>query len=76
MEKAASRMNNLTQGSAELNGEYPISDIHTNQPGILQICMEGIWLIFSDDKEFIHLKHVRKCTTQKDDIFVLEEFGK
>ncbi len=31
-----------------------------------------IWLI----KEFIELKRVRKCTTQKDDIFVLEEFGK
>ncbi len=27
-------------------------------------------------KEFIELQKIRKCTTQKGDIFVLEEFGK
>lgn len=27
------------------------------------------------EREFIELKRVKKCTTQKDDIFVLEEFG-
>jgi hypothetical protein len=26
-------------------------------------------------KEFIELQKIRKCTTQKGDIFVLEEFG-
>lgn len=43
--------------------------------GLLKICMDGICLIFDNDKEFIELKRVRKCTTQKDDIFVLEEYG-
>ncbi len=47
----------------------------TNQSGLLQICMDGICLIFDDNKEFIELKRVRKCTTQKDDVFVLEEYG-
>jgi hypothetical protein len=37
--------------------------------------MDGICLIFDDNKEFIELKRVRKCTTQKDDVFVLEEYG-
>jgi hypothetical protein len=26
-------------------------------------------------KEFVELQKIRKCTTQKGDIFVLEEFG-
>ena len=37
--------------------------------------MDGICLIFDNGKEFIELKRVRKCTTQKDDVFVLEEYG-
>lgn len=28
------------------------------------------------EREFIELKRVKKCTTQKDDVFVLEEFGR
>lgn len=76
MEKAASRLSNATQGTnPELGGEFPINDIKTNQAGILQICMDGIGLLFDNSKEFIEIKRVRKCTTQKDDIFVLEEFG-
>lgn len=33
-------------------------------------------ILFYFFQSFIELKRVRKCTTQKDDIFVLEEFGK
>ncbi|CAF0861729.1 unnamed protein product [Adineta ricciae] len=71
MEKAASRM----KGSLpELGGEFPIKDMNTGEGGILQVCLEGICLTFENDKEFIELPKIRKCTTQKGDIFVLEEF--
>ena len=76
MERAASRLTGASQTSPEIGGEFPINDLKTSQAGLLQICMDGIWLIFEDNKEFIELKRVKKCTTQKDDIFVLEEFGK
>lgn len=81
MEKAVTRLNN-TLGSttnvpnaSELGGEFSICDLKTNETGILEICMDGIGLKFNDKKEFIELKRVKKCTTQKDDTFVLEEFG-
>ena len=75
MEKAAKRMDNATQMVAELGGEFPIKDFKTDQAGVLKICIEGIWIIYGDRKELIELKHVRKCTTQKNDVFVLEEYG-
>ena len=92
MEKAASRMKGALPGQ-ELGGEFPIRDLNTGEGGILQVCLEGICLIFENDKvktfsppgerektfspqEFIELPKIRKCTTQKGDIFVLEEFGK
>ncbi|UJR10094.1 hypothetical protein I4U23_014316 [Adineta vaga] len=73
MEKAASRMKGSLPGQ-ELGGEFPIKDISTSEGGILQVCLEGICLTFENDKEFIELQKIRKCTTQKGDIFVLEEF--
>ncbi|CAF2723972.1 unnamed protein product [Rotaria sp. Silwood2] len=73
MEKAASRMKGSLPGQ-ELGGEFPIRDVNTGEGGILQVCLEGICLIFENDKEFIELQKIRKCTTQKGDIFVLEEF--
>ena len=81
MEKAVARLNsaignNTAPPSSELGGEFQISDLKTNEQGTLEICMEGIHLTFNDAKEFIELKRVRKCTTQKDDTFLLEEFGK
>lgn len=81
MEKAVSRLNSTLANStvspniSELGGEFPIVDLKTNKNGTLEICMEGISISFEDGKEFIELKRVRKCTTQKDDVFVLEEFG-
>ncbi|CAM4839504.1 unnamed protein product [Rotaria magnacalcarata] len=59
----------------ELGGEFPIRDVNTGEGGILQVCLEGICLTFENDKEFIELQKIRKCTTRKGDIFVLEEFG-
>lgn len=82
MEKAVSRLNstlansNISPNIAELGGEFPIAELKTSEDGILEIGMDGIGISFGDNKEFIELKRVRKCTTQKDDIFVLEEYGK
>ncbi|RMZ99493.1 MAP kinase-activating death domain [Brachionus plicatilis] len=80
MEKAVSRLNstlassNISPNISELGGEFPISNLKNTENGFLEISMEGIGIKFEDNKEFIELKRVRKCTTQKDDIFVLEEF--
>ncbi|CAF1108470.1 unnamed protein product, partial [Didymodactylos carnosus] len=74
MEKAASRITGGLPGQ-ELGGEFPIKDLNTGEGGLLQVCLEGICLVFENDKEFIELQKIRKCTTQKGDIFVLEEFG-
>lgn len=65
-----------TPRSSDLEGDFPISDLETGETGVLQVSMEGIGLNFETKKDFVELKRVRKCTTQKDDIFVLEEFGK
>jgi hypothetical protein len=72
MEKAVARLNSsLNQDTlpnvADIGGEFPITDLKTNETGTLEICMEGIGLKFGEEKEFIELKRVKKCTTQKDD---------
>ncbi|CAF0752523.1 unnamed protein product [Rotaria sp. Silwood1] len=73
MERAASRMKGSLPDQ-ELGGEFPIKNVNTGEGGLLQVCLEGICLTFENDKEFIDLQKIRKCTTQKGDIFVLEEF--
>ncbi|CAF0729996.1 unnamed protein product [Rotaria sordida] len=73
MEKAVSRMKGSLP-EQELGGEFPIKNVKTGEGGLLQVCVEGICLTFENNKEFIDLQKIRKCTTQKGDIFVLEEF--
>ena len=34
----------------ELGGEFPIKDVNTGEGGILEVCLEGICLIFENDK--------------------------
>ncbi|CAF1273258.1 unnamed protein product, partial [Adineta ricciae] len=74
MEKAASRMKGTLPVGQEVGGEFPIKDLSTGEGGLIQVCLEGICLTFENEKEFIELQKIRKCTTQKGDIFVLEEF--
>ncbi|XP_011498343.1 PREDICTED: MAP kinase-activating death domain protein [Ceratosolen solmsi marchali] len=77
MEKAAARGRGANM-DVELGGEFPVQDMVTNQGGILQVCMEGIGLLFANSKDFeffVRLEHIRKCFTQKGTIFVLEEFN-
>ncbi|KAF5295593.1 hypothetical protein FQR65_LT10396 [Abscondita terminalis] len=63
-------------GSApELGGEFPVQDMSSGEGGLLQVCMEGVGLLFANSKFFVRLDHIRKCFTQKGGIFVLEEFN-
>ncbi len=34
----------------ELGGEFPIQDMKSGQGGLLQVCMEGIGLLFANSK--------------------------
>jgi hypothetical protein len=63
MEKAVTRLNTANgsasaSNGAELGGEFPISDLNTNENGILQITMDGIILTFRNQK-------VRETKTKK-----------
>ncbi|XP_033243503.1 MAP kinase-activating death domain protein isoform X9 [Drosophila miranda] len=59
----------------ELGGEFPVQDMNTGEGGLLQVCLEGVGLLFSNSKFFVRLDHIRKCFTQKGGIFVLEEYN-
>ncbi|XP_015597809.1 MAP kinase-activating death domain protein isoform X9 [Cephus cinctus] len=77
MEKAAARGRGANVG-VELGGEFPVQDMRTGEGGLLQVCMEGVGLLFANSKDFeffVRLDHIRKCFTQKGGIFVLEEFN-
>ncbi|XP_011142134.1 MAP kinase-activating death domain protein isoform X4 [Harpegnathos saltator] len=77
MEKAVARGRGANVG-IELGGEFPVQDMRTGEGGLLQVCMEGVGLLFANSKDFeffVRLDHIRKCFTQKDGIFVLEEFN-
>ncbi|GLH13288.1 MAP kinase-activating death domain protein [Gryllus bimaculatus] len=85
MERAASRGSGPLAG-VELGGEFPVQDMKTGEGGLLQVCMEGVGLLFANSKVyfvfhysvanfFVRLDHIRKCFTQKGGIFVLEEYN-
>ncbi|XP_049544496.1 MAP kinase-activating death domain protein isoform X1 [Anopheles darlingi] len=62
-------------GQAELGGEFPVQDMNTGEGGLLQVCLEGVGLLFANSKFFIRLNHILKCFTQKGGVFVLEEYN-
>ncbi|XP_050329751.1 MAP kinase-activating death domain protein isoform X9 [Bactrocera neohumeralis] len=59
----------------ELGGEFPVQDMNTGEGGLLQVCLEGVGLLFANSKFFVRLDHIRKCFTQMGGIFVLEEYN-
>ncbi|XP_065219142.1 MAP kinase-activating death domain protein isoform X5 [Planococcus citri] len=77
MERAVAQGQHLGQ-TVELGGEFPVKDINTGEGGLLQVCMEGVGLLFSGSKDFeffVKLKSIRKCFTVKGRYFVLEEYN-
>ena len=34
----------------ELGGEFPVQDMSTGEGGLLQVCMEGVGLLFANSK--------------------------
>ncbi len=59
MERAAARgAGGLTQSGSgasaapglELGGEFPVADLDTGEGGLLQVCMEGVGLLFANSK--------------------------
>ncbi|XP_046450638.1 MAP kinase-activating death domain protein-like isoform X3 [Daphnia pulex] len=77
MERAAARGAGALPGM-ELGGEFPIQDLRTGEGGLLQVCIEGVGLLFANSKDFeffVRLDYIRKCFTQKGGIFVLEEYN-
>lgn len=41
-------------GSApELGGEFPVQDMSSGEGGLLQVCMEGVGLLFANSKVHI-----------------------
>ncbi|KAG9510561.1 MAP kinase-activating death domain protein [Fragariocoptes setiger] len=74
MQRAAAKSSGLTRGT-ELGGEFPVQDMTSGEGGILQVCMEGVGLLFATSKFFVRLENIRKCFTQKGGVFVLEEFN-
>lgn len=39
----------------ELGGEFPVQDMKTGEGGLLQVCMEGVGLLFANSKVCIWL---------------------
>jgi hypothetical protein len=52
MAQAAARGNGVLAG-LELGGEFPVQDMHTGEGGLLQVCMEGVGLLFANSKVMV-----------------------
>ncbi|XP_066247260.1 MAP kinase-activating death domain protein isoform X3 [Euwallacea similis] len=73
--KEAIERSGSIQSVPELGGEFPVQDMTTGEGGLLQVCMEGVGLLFANSKFFVRISHIRKCYTQKGSIFIIEEFN-
>ena len=49
MERAAARGTGALPG-VELGGEFPVQDMRTGEGGLLQVCMEGVGVLFANSK--------------------------
>ncbi|KDR13172.1 MAP kinase-activating death domain protein, partial [Zootermopsis nevadensis] len=52
MERAAARGSGVLAG-VELGGEFPVQDMRTGEGGLLQVCMEGVGLLFANSKVMV-----------------------
>lgn len=53
MERAAARGAGMGGLNMELGGEFPVEDLNTGEGGLLQVCMEGVGLLFANSKVII-----------------------
>lgn len=60
MEKAAARGRGANVG-VELGGEFPVQDMRTGEGGLLQVCMEGVGLLFANSKVWFAPKSVHQA---------------
>lgn len=40
---------------SELGGEFPVQDMTTGEGGLLQVCLEGVGLLFATSKVWLSL---------------------
>ena len=50
MEHAATKAKYTNLPQMELGGEFPVEDIVTGEGGLLQVCIDGIEVLFADRK--------------------------
>lgn len=55
MERAAARGAGALPGM-ELGGEFPIQDLRTGEGGLLQVCIEGVGLLFANSKVSVRFR--------------------
>lgn len=46
----------------ELGGEFPVQDMSSGEGGLLQVCMEGVGLLFANSKVLTGL-YIIQCIT-------------
>ena len=69
MQRAASKINDAEIPEMELGGEFPVEDLISGEGGLLQVCMEGIGVLFADRKVFFILFHTLKVLVNSWAIF-------
>ena len=47
----------------ELGGEFPVQDMKTGEGGLLQVCMEGVGLLFANSKVRYFVCFLFNCST-------------
>ena len=47
MQRAATKTNDTEIPEMELGGEFPVEDLVSGEGGLLQVCMEGIGVLFA-----------------------------
>ena len=57
MERAAARGAGGAAAGMELGGEFPVHDIKSGEGGLLQVCMEGVGLLFATSKVLHNVRH-------------------
>lgn len=55
--KGAMERGGIPANVPELGGEFPVQDVTTGEGGLLQVCLEGVGLLFANSKVRATLPH-------------------